>query len=356
VTKIPYGSYSLSDEDIPLHANVYCRESLEFRPLIIVCFGGDFGSDGRSAKDAVYLCKELASKGFVAASIDYRTNFNFLGNPEREMYKTAFRGMLDVKAAINYFYNSAINENTFNIAHKSIYLAGISIGGVVALESAFVDSDKELSDNMRNALSTELKEIKIRPSPIRGVISLCGAVTSKKAMKQGQKLSLCLIHGDRDDFIPMDSGVFNYQGIETIPLFGAREIGRLAAEYGHSEKTLIFSDVDHVPWSSNWTYLDSSIAFIIDFLIADQILLKSETFDEISFKIYPNPAKDVLKIEADLGTSLQLIDIHGKELFFKTIPDTYEVYSIDMTELPKGFYHVRLISEHSSRSRSFFKQ
>lgn len=319
--EVVFGSYEMNGTQIDLMADVYFQNSEDYRPLIIFSYGGDFGSQGRKAKDVVHLCEELAKEGFVCAAIDYRTNFNFLGNPEREMYRTAFRGMTDVKTAINYFYTGALGENVYNISHEAIYVGGISIGALLALESAFIDSERELTTNMLSVLRNELEDNPIHKSHLRGVISLCGGNTSLPSISGTTDLSLCLIHGQKDKFIPIDSGTFSYQGIKTIPLYGSGSIHNKALEQGHRSFLYSFGNASHVPWSSDWSYLDSSLEFIKEFLVKDLALLSHGELYQISTNyqlVYPNPFCNVLYTKGiTVGTEIKIIDIYGKVSVFQ---------------------------------------
>ena len=58
------------------------NDALENRPLIIFMFGGAFIGGSKSSGDIVNLCLNYASRGYVAAAIDYRltTELIFLSN------------------------------------------------------------------------------------------------------------------------------------------------------------------------------------------------------------------------------------------------------------------------------------
>jgi hypothetical protein len=64
---------------------------------------------------------------------------------------------------------------------------------------------------------------------------------------------------------------------------------------------------------------------------------------EQSWRIYPNPAEDVLLLQLPqvaLGAELQLMDITGKLMLEKHVSELS--MSINISEIPRGTYFIRL--------------
>ena len=61
------------------------------------------------------------------------------------------------------------------------------------------------------------------------------------------------------------------------------------------------------------------------------------------FHIYPNPAQDVLHIEAANGSVVKLITITG--VVMKTIPVTDKIISMDIHEFPEGMYLIKIAKD-----------
>ncbi len=73
--------------------------------------------------------------------------------------------------------------------------------------------------------------------------------------------------------------------------------------------------------------------------------------------IYPNPAKDILHIEAPadyLGSEITIHSMIGQTVFLKKI-DVVK-FDLNVSELEKGTYFIRLINESNSHSQLFIKQ
>lgn len=64
----------------------------------------------------------------------------------------------------------------------------------------------------------------------------------------------------------------------------------------------------------------------------------------IPFSVFPNPAQSWIKINlektADVNTTLQLLDVTGRELKLETL--TGEVTLLDVSDLPQGLYYVAI--------------
>jgi hypothetical protein len=68
--------------------------------------------------------------------------------------------------------------------------------------------------------------------------------------------------------------------------------------------------------------------------------------------IYPNPVKDILNIEGAEG-SVTILNALGELVFVKTIGPAEPIH---ISELPAGFYFLRIQQDHYSRSTRFIKQ
>jgi hypothetical protein len=63
------------------------------------------------------------------------------------------------------------------------------------------------------------------------------------------------------------------------------------------------------------------------------------------FKVYPNPAKDVIYIQATGNNSYTLVNETGKVVLSKTINGNG---SINVSQLPAGVYYLRNTTAHTS--------
>ncbi len=116
------------------------------RPLVLVFHNGNFLppvtngqiSGLRTDSSAVEICKQLARRGFTAASVSYRLGWNPLADtqPERALglIQAAYRGVQDGRTAIR-FFNKTYEEdgNPYSIDPNKITVWGNGTGGYLVL-------------------------------------------------------------------------------------------------------------------------------------------------------------------------------------------------------------------------------
>jgi hypothetical protein len=77
-----------------------------------------------------------------------------------------------------------------------------------------------------------------------------------------------------------------------------------------------------------------------------------------SFKLFPNPAKDVLKIEMQhhfTGT-IKITNTFGKEIYVRNTEKNLSYFSIDLSNFPSGFYFVSFSNEYGVVNKKFVKE
>ena len=115
------------------------------RPLILVAHTGSFlpplfnGQVTGAVTDStvVYMCKELASRGYVAAAFTYRKGWlptaPDLNVRTSTLLNAAYRGIQDGRSCVRWFRKNALDEgNTYNIDPEKIGVAGIGTGGYIS--------------------------------------------------------------------------------------------------------------------------------------------------------------------------------------------------------------------------------
>ncbi len=132
----------------PLIADIYEPEgdTETERPLVLVFHTGNFlppvtnGQIAGTIRDSsvVEICTQLARRGFVAASCDYRTGWNPLAatQPERALglIQAAYRGVQDGRTAVRFFKRSAAEDgNPFGIDSEKVTAWGTGTGGYLVL-------------------------------------------------------------------------------------------------------------------------------------------------------------------------------------------------------------------------------
>lgn len=126
------------------------------RPLVIFMHGGFFlkaplnGRTTGTFRDSavVEVSKQLAQRGYVVASLEYRLGWNPVGTQE-EMAGTylnaLYRGVQDARTAIRFFRKDAnLSGNTYGIDTARIAVGGMGEGGSIAAGALFLDKHSEL--------------------------------------------------------------------------------------------------------------------------------------------------------------------------------------------------------------------
>lgn len=134
------------------------------RPLLVMAHGGGFVAGSRNDADVVQICQEMAARGYVAASIEYRLGLQTLPfyepyafcndaiNPiginkciymadTMEFYRGAHRAVQDMRGAIRFLKGRHEMDST-DIGN--VFIGGSSAGAITALHTAFLDEDEQL--------------------------------------------------------------------------------------------------------------------------------------------------------------------------------------------------------------------
>ncbi len=127
------------------------------RPLILVAHTGSFlppifnGQATGSTRDStvVFLCNELAARGYVVAAFSYRLGWNPVGDEDTRrgtLLQAAYRGIQDTRTCVRYFRMSAdAMNNPYGIDPDKIGVIGIGTGGYLAMGAATLYDFEEVT-------------------------------------------------------------------------------------------------------------------------------------------------------------------------------------------------------------------
>ena len=126
------------------------------RPVMVYIHTGNFlppphnGQPTGRKEDwtGVALCKQWASRGFVAVSIAYRGGWNPASSDQNvrtgTLLNAVYRAIHDVKHGVRFLKDDAAGSNTYAIDANNIILYGQGSGGYVALGYATLDKFSEM--------------------------------------------------------------------------------------------------------------------------------------------------------------------------------------------------------------------
>ena len=359
------------------------------RPLIVWAHGGSFLGGTSADYDVTYLAKSFAKKGYVCASINYRTGFFPIDSANA--VKAVIRAMQDMKASVRFFYKDRkTGTNLYRIDTNKIFIGGSSAGAITSLHYAYLDSTCEVNPYVSQSTLTALGGSEgnsgnpCYSSKIHGVINLCGALASYSWFEAGD-VPLCSMHGTTDGTVKYNRGVAN-PGTPLLYLDGSRMLYERALAIGVQNDFYTFHGAGHVPYAGTSTtqqaYMDTTVNFIRDFLIkqlgcTDPGLQPANTPAQTAFlypysscsthvvqsfcnvgisdggmlfndiaTIYPNPATETLFLDlkkSSVNYSISLIDQFGREVVQRK--DVSGKIEINKVGLSDGFYLIKITSE-----------
>jgi hypothetical protein len=284
-----------------------------------------------------------------------------------QIFKYAYYGFSDLKAASRYFYkDAAINRNHWNIDTNAIFLAGNSAGAIDADFVATLDSVSQLAlpfqtialanggidgNSGNDGYSTR----------VIGVASLAGAVNSTAWITASAPPTV-FCQGTADGTVPYDCGLALTQytlGLyPTINLCGSGEMAPRYDSLGIQYSLLPFPGSGHVPWDTNAVIMSRTDSTVAAFFYSvnctqasghcNEPLGINKLSDQDHVLIYPNPSKDLLHISVQDQTgasSYSLYDYTGREIL--SSPLNQKETSLSVKGLSPGVYILRLNFKNS---------
>ena len=243
-----------SQKGKPLYMDIYqpAGDTAKQRPLIILAHGGSFMHGNRRCDCIPAMCRELAGRGFVVGSIDYRLT-NLLGMAsKRAAYKNMIKAVADGRNSVRWFINDAAKGNTYNINPARIFFGGSSAGGILAEQLACINSAAKCPSPLCIATGKYLPDTdSLPPHAIYGCISLAGAVLDTNLITNSAP-PILHIQGDADYVVP-----FGYKRpIHGLAPFKLAGLGACRPRYksqGVSYTEYVFKNGGHTPWDTDTT-------------------------------------------------------------------------------------------------------
>lgn len=142
-------------DDQSLTMDVYSPvgDAVSSRPLFLLIHGGAFYYEDKADPEYVALCNYFASRGYVAASINYRMGFL----PTKEATsKAGYRAVQDAHAAIRFL---AQQKQRFKIDPNRVFVAGNSAGAITALNLAYLTEDTREIRKAKGKIRKKVEEV-----------------------------------------------------------------------------------------------------------------------------------------------------------------------------------------------------
>jgi hypothetical protein len=206
----------------------------EKRAAVIVAHGGAFvaGAKDDSQKSIGY-CSSLAARGFVTASIQYRTGVTLtdegdeipkdvallvlnllVSDSKYEMTidadnyaRAVYRGVQDINAAVRYL---RANATKYGIDPERIYVLGNSAGAIMSIENIYTNNKEDFPDYIEDGVLPNLGGLNDYGEPgfdshANGAVALWGATHDPSTLGHN-KTPIFLAHGTSDGTVLYGTG------------------------------------------------------------------------------------------------------------------------------------------------------
>ncbi len=341
------------------------QDTSSMRPVLLFAFGGSFITGNRKSDELVYFATEMAKKGYVCASYDYRLGAIADLGQEQGLVKTVFRAVQDGKAAVRYFRKDADTHNQYRINPATIITGGTSAGAILSHHVAFVESADQLSVQWQTWLD-EVGGLEGSSgsegycSKSNGVFSFSGGVADTSWIKE-TSVPVYSVHSTQDGIV-----LYNYGrpigGNAPIELYGSGLIHPRMENVGVHNVLDTYEDDTHPSFQVNgntqetFRRLDSTEKHLTEFLHnilpcnennllhpdQDQCASFTVGIAEITSEgvhvIYPNPAQNSIAVSGITGEKFRIMDSKGAVV----MDGYYRGDNINVEELKPGIYQLMI--------------
>ena len=280
------------------------------RPVILYMHGGSYYGGNKTMTDCVDFCENMAKKGYVTASLNYRLAniISFLSSNETQ-YETVLKAVADAKSAIRFLRKDYDNGDNYGIDPNTIFVGGYSAGAVTAIHLAYIDEINDLPTspiNVQNIVNNIGGQYGIEgdagnygyPSDVSGVISIAGGINNIDWIDTFDE-PLVSVQGTSDLTVNYNCGPGMNNPL-VLTLCGSGEMHPKADMVGVINDKLIFTGENH-SWpaygNSNAKFVQAT-DFITNFLYP---LLPCNDITSFSENTENKVEKTILKITDLLG-------------------------------------------------------
>lgn len=301
------------------------------RPFILLAHGGGFSSGDKQSGDIRDLCIQLALRGFVCASINYRIGHDF---SEYGQYKARYRAIQDGNAAMRFIVN---NAHLVRIDTSWLFVGGQSAGSLLALGMVYSDQSEQDSISLlysTTAISSELGNLFTSGNSltntytIKGISNHWGGIVDSEVDKN-EMLPTIAFHGRLDTIVRIDadSGFAHYTlngsgaihdnltannvcSDLTVDTTGGHGIFRNASTIFRAQRTSCFFKGIFCENCSDFYTTDSIPANCSVTLGAGDFHFGSNV------SVYPNPFESTFNIEGlDGWVDLKIYNVFGELVY-----------------------------------------
>lgn len=151
------------------------------RPGFIAVHGGGLVRGDKRTENMVEWCRELAARGYVCVSINYRLRGEDpTSKGDTPSGRTLNAAVEDAGRAMTWLHN---NASRYNIDPARIAVGGSSAGAVIVLRLAYGETSPRV--------------------PVAAVMSWVGGLDGNESILDAEEPPLFIVHGADDDSVPV---------------------------------------------------------------------------------------------------------------------------------------------------------
>jgi hypothetical protein len=161
-------------------------------------------------------------------------------------------------------------SNDYRIDSDRIYAGGVSAGGIIAVNAAYLDQESEIPSSIVDYIEDNgglegNSGNEGYDSHFHGVINLCGAVGDYNWIVAGD-VPIVSVHGTDDTIVPYGDGLITLFGLN-MQVYGSYVINETMLSLGNSSDLYTFEGYDHNPFNESNANMDITVEFTRDFMV-----------------------------------------------------------------------------------------
>jgi len=328
------------------------------RPFILLMHGGGFTQGQKESK--ILECKELAKRGYVVATMNYRLGYD--NTDPNNLIKAVYRAQQDANAALRYTVEIS---PTLEIDTSWMFTGGSSAGSVTSIFTSYMQQSEWNSGQpdielLLGSLYSSGNNL-THTFEIDGLFNQWGASPAGSATPD-ELVPTISFHGALDNSLPIGIGPFGMEGSQLIHdklvANGICSDFTLDPEGGHG----VYQTLEGEKFMINRTSCffkslfcdDCEVFFSTEVVLADcsGILNITESSLENEVAVYPNPFKDQLSFNNLIGNEyFYLYTIQGQVIYEGT-----DIQSQSFGQLSSGLYLLRVRQDDHQQTLKLYKE
>lgn len=316
------------------------------RPAVLLAHGGGFVA---GKKESLHKhCLELASRGYVCATAQYRLIDTLVLN-EKDYLEGAMRAVMDIAYAIQFLRSNALAQNDFGIDPELIFVGGFSAGAVAALHVNFLDPDEMESRMLSETMRKEWQQLLFRGISYRpaGALSFAGALLDSSWIDRDDP-PLLSYHNTGDEVVPCSQGV-SKRSISRTAVYGSCFIHEQLQKFPeYVQQARIFEQKGHMNFLGSIPQQEfyRDICSFAKSVICSHYEKREKAKRLIDIGYQPNPQGNHLRLDIALEEEesfhFSLLNADGDIMYQKQYPHAQRIL-FPLSNLENGIYLVRLV-------------